>query len=316
MDRLTIKEFAAALRAGDDYCILTHRRPDGDTLGSAAALCRGLRALGKRAAVLGNPQVTEKYAPLLAGLTGSAWQGKDLIAVDVAAADMLAESACAGEIDLLLDHHGSNTGLGRRGLICPQAAATGELVYALLLELGLPLDKPTAEAIYIAVSTDTGCFRYANTTANTLRVAAACLDAGADSYEINQSIFETKRLPRLKMDAYIAEHVELFAGGKLALIAIPREAEAACGVNEDDMESVSAYARNIEGVCLAVTMRSQADGRTKLSVRSAPSYDSAALCGLFGGGGHRGAAGASLDLPQSTAREKVLEGFRRLGWMP
>lgn len=315
MKTLTIPEIACFLKENDNFLILTHRRPDGDTLGCAAALCRGLRSLGKTAAVLENPQLTDKYRPYLEGLTVPSFQeGMITVSVDVASEEMLAKNA-GFPVRLLLDHHSTNPGFAEEGLILPEAAATGEVVFDVLEALGVTLNQAMAEAIYVAVSTDTGCFRYSNTTAKTLRVAAACLEAGAKTYPINQEMFEKRRFARLRMDAYITEHLAFYAGGKLAIAAIPLEAEKSCGVTEDDMESVSTFARNIEGVCLAVTMRTLPDGQTKLSVRSAPGYDAAALCALFGGGGHKAAAGATLPMEQGEAKQAVENAFRQLGYL-
>lgn len=313
MIKLTVPEFAQALRAQKSLLLLTHRRPDGDTVGSAAALCRGLRALGKRAWVLENPQLTEKYRPYLLGLTcPGPIPDACVVAVDTASADMLCQGAQGLAVDLLVDHHGSNGGFAPQGLVEPGAAACGQLVFSVLQALGVILDKPTAEALYVAVSTDTGCFRYSNTTAETLYVAAACLEAGADAYPINKALFETTRLPRLRLNAYLAQHLDLYAAGRVALCPIPLEVERETGVTEDDLEDVSNFARNIEGVDLAVTLRTVEDG-TKVSVRCAPQYDAAAICLRLGGGGHRAAAGATIRAGQEQAGALVLRALQEEG---
>ena len=178
MKALTIPEIAQALWEVSSVLILTHRRPDGDTAGSAAALCRGLRSLGKKAFILENPQLTERYRPYHRGLTCPApIPGALVVSVDVAGREMLCKGAQTLPVDLLLDHHGTNPGFAARGHIDPSAGACGEIIYRVLTAMGLRLDRPTAEALYVAVSTDTGCFRYSNTTAHTLQVAAACLEA-------------------------------------------------------------------------------------------------------------------------------------------
>ena len=201
MISLTLPEAAQRLQQAHTLLLLTHRRPDGDTVGSAAALCRGLRSLGKEAAVLENPQLTDKYRPYLQGLTcPSPLPGAMTVSVDVAGREMLCKGAGDLPVDFILDHHGTNPGFAPEGLIDPSAAACGEIVYSILRALGVCLDRAMAEALYVAVSTDTGCFRYANTTARTLRVAAACLEAGAEAYSINRQLFETTRLPRLRLN--------------------------------------------------------------------------------------------------------------------
>lgn len=316
--KLTRAEAAAWLRSNDRYCILTHRRPDGDTLGSAAALCRGLRAMGKTAHILLNPELTDKYRSLHAGLTCTeVYPGATVISVDTAAETMFpaAFEKLTHRVELAIDHHGTNSGYAARTLVDPAAAACGEIIYDLLSLLQVPVSKVIAEALYIAVSTDTGCFRYANTTARTLRVAAECLEAGAEAYPINMELFERVSLARLHLNAYMTENLELYAGGKIALCFIPIELEHRLGLKEDDMESVSGFARNVEGVELAVTFRTELTGDTKLSVRSAPGYDASAVCAAMGGGGHKGAAGARLSCSQAQARQTVLQVLRELGYL-
>lgn len=313
MKALTLNEAADFLRSRDNFVILTHRKPDGDTVGSAAALCRGLRALGKTAHLLFNPQLTDNFLPFAEGLTKDAVEDGDcIVSVDVAGREMLGKGMEDLEPELLLDHHGSNRGFAPMGIVRPDAAACCELVYDVLMTLQVSLDKPMAEAIYLGTATDTGCFRYANTTAYTLRVAAECLAAGADTYPINQTFFETVRLSRLQMNAYIAEHMELFENGTVALCRIPLEVERSLAVHEDDMGNLCSFLRNVEGVCLAITFRTDEEGNTKLSVRGAPGYDAASVCVVLGGGGHKGAAGATLRCGQEAARAKALEVLKEL----
>ena len=318
MKNLTKAETAAWLRSHDRFCILTHRKPDGDTVGSAAALCRGLRAMGKTAHILFNPEITERYRPCHAGLTCTeAYPGATVISVDTASEGMLpgAFSHLKDKVELVIDHHPSNSGYAAAGLVDPDAAACGEIIYDLLNVLKVPLKREMAEDLYIAVSTDTGCFRYSNTTARSFRTAAACVDAGADIYTINKKIFETNRLSRLKLDAYMAQNLELYAGGKVAFCLIPLEVEHNCGVQEDDMEAVSNFARNVEGVEFAVTMRTEFTGATKISVRCAPGYNASEVCAAVGGGGHAAAAGARMDCPQQQAKARFLEILKEKGYL-
>ena len=176
----TITEAANWLRAHDDYLIMTHRRPDGDAVGSAVALCLGLQAMGKKAELFPNTQFTDKYRPLWDGLLGTGDpHDKTVISVDMAAETMLPYNApgMAGKTVFAMDHHGSNTGYAEHTFVDADAAACGETVCLTLAELGVTMTKRMAEAIYVALSTDTGCFRYTNVTARTYRVAAACLEA-------------------------------------------------------------------------------------------------------------------------------------------
>ena len=309
---LTRADAARWLWEHDRFLILTHRRPDGDTLGSAAALCRGLRQLGKTAHVLENPEVTPRYAPLLAGLTKpAAEEGDTLVAVDVAAGNMLPENwmSLADRVGLRIDHHGNGVPFGARELVEPEAAACAEILYELMQLLEIPLDKPMAEALYTAVATDTGCFRYANTTAHSFQTAAGCAQAGGALYAINQALFETNSLAKLRIQGWIVEHTRFLSGGKIAVCPLPKAVEVAIGVTEDDMDGISGFPRSIEGVKISALLRETPDGAVKVSVRAVPGYDASAICGKFGGGGHKGAAGCTLRMTMEEATKAIAEAM-------
>lgn len=313
MKNLTRSETAQILLAHDHYAIVTHRRPDGDTLGSSALLCMGLRQLGKEAHILENPEITPKYAHLHQGLCKPRVEAGDfVVSVDVASEKMLPDIFMGLPYDLRIDHHGSATSFTPVELVEPEAAACGEIVYHVLMEMGAELDIPMAEALYTAVSTDTGCFRFANTTADTLRVAAACKAAGADTFAINQALFETNSLARLKVQAYMLQNAIFLQGGKIAVCALPKAVEAACGAGEDDLDNISGFPRSIEGVKLAVTIREEGQGKVKMSVRAVPGCDASALCAKFGGGGHKGAAGASMSMSLDEAVEAVIAALPKV----
>ena len=308
MTSLTRNETARFLLDHDRYCILTHRRPDGDTVGSAAALCRSLRALGKTAHILENTEVTDRYRWLHQGLTkAEAEEGDTLVTVDVASPGMLpnAFSHLLGGIVLRIDHHGSATSFTDLELVDPAAGACAEIIYDLITAMDCPLDRDMADALYVGTSTDTGCFRFSNTTGHTFRTAAACSEAGADVYRLNQQLFETNTLSKLKIQSWIVEHMEVFEDGKLAVVAIPKAVEQEIGVTEDDMDNISNFPRTVAGVCMAATLREAKDGGVKISVRAVPGYDAAAITAQFGGGGHKGAAGATLPMSLEEAAKAI-----------
>jgi len=308
---MTRNECAAWLLEHDNYCILTHRRPDGDTLGSAAALCRLLRKKGKTAHILSNPEITDRFAWLHEGLTKEEPGENDtIVTVDVAAPRMLPQcfEKYLGRIALRIDHHASATSFTDHELVDPASAACGELICDLLSAMDHGVMEPElADAIYVAISTDTGCFRYANTTARTFACAAACASGGARIYELNQALFETNTLGRLKMQAWIVTHMDVFAEGKLAVVAIPRSVEQHIGVTEDDMDNISSFPRSVAGVEVAATLRETAEGDVKLSVRAVPGRDATLVAGRFGGGGHKGAAGASMGMTLTEAAAAVTQ---------
>ena len=315
MKSLTRNETAQYLLSHDNYCILSHRRPDGDTIGSTAALCLGLRQLGKTAHVLFNCEVSDRFAWLHAGLTKeAAEEGDTIVSVDVASPGMLPKSFLhlLGKIDLRIDHHDAATSFTEAELVDGKSASCAELTWDVLEDAGVTMDKDIAEAVYVGVSTDTGCFRYSNTTDHTFSVAARCAKAGARVYELNQELFETNTLGRLKMQAWIVDHMKMLRGGELAIVAIPKSVEAEIGVTEDDMDNISSFPRTVAGVCMAATLRETADGDTKLSVRAVPGYDATLVTVPFGGGGHKGAAGGVLRMPIQEAVKAVEEAMLNL----
>jgi phosphoesterase RecJ-like protein len=315
MKVLTKNETALWLGERDGFAILTHTRPDGDTLGSAAVLCRGLRQLGKTAHIIENPEITPKYAHLHKNLTKK-WvdAGDHIVTVDVASPGMLPESfrSLIGSIGLRIDHHATATSFTECELVEADAAACAETVYDVLTAMGVKLDREMAEALYTAVSTDTGCFRYANTTAHSYRTAAACADTGANLNAITQVLFETNSFSRLKIQSWITENARFMKGGTVAVVALPLAVEQEIGVTEDDMDSISGFLRSIEGVQLAVTIREKSNGTVKASVRALPGHDAAAICARFGGGGHKGAAGATLTMSLAEAAEAFTAAVMQL----
>lgn len=306
--QLTRNETARLLRDHDRFLILTHRRPDGDTLGCAAALCRGLRLLGKTAWVLENPEVTTRFSWLLEGLTVEKIpENAFLVTTDVASPGMLPAqlSHLAGKIQLRIDHHASSTSFTQGEMVEPESASCAEIIWELLRLLQCPEDISVYSALYVGISTDTGCFRFSNTNEHTFLAAAACARAGVNTYRLNQELFETNTLERLKIQAWIVEHMALLREGAMAVCAIPRQVEEEIGVTEDDMDNISNFPRTVAGVKVAATLRQTKEGDTKLSVRAVPGYDATLVTVRFGGGGHKGAAGASISLPLAKAAEAV-----------
>ena len=315
MTKLTRIEAAEFLARHDHYLLLTHRRPDGDTLGSSAALCLGLRSLGKTCHILENQEITPRFAFLHQGLTKpEPEEGDTLVTVDVASPGMLPNSftPLLDRAALRIDHHGSATSFTPRELVDPDSASCAELVWDVLEEMGVTMDARLAEAVYVGLSTDTGCFRFANTTEHTFATAAKCAGAGARLYELNQELFETNTLGRLRIQGWIVEHMRLMKQGTVALTVIPRRVEQEIGITEDDMDNISNFPRTVAGVRMAATLRETASGEAKLSVRAVPGYDAPVIARQFGGGGHKGAAGANINLPLAEAAKQVEAALNQL----
>ena len=303
---MTRNECVRWLQERDNFLILTHTRPDGDTIGSASTLCLGLRQLGKTANLLENQEVSPYLENCVLGLTKSTVEdGDTILSVDVASPNMLQQEAAdlLGRIEMRIDHHGTSTSFTNEELVDPMAAACGEIVYDVLMEMGAELTKDMAWRLYIAVSTDTGCFRFANTNAHTYQTAAACAATGADLYPITQALFDTNTLGKLKLQSWMLENAHFLCDGKAAVCGIPKSLEET--VTKEDLEGVAGFLRSIEGVKICATVRETETG-SKMSVRAVPGFDAAYVCQKFGGGGHKGAAGAGINLPLNEAVQVVV----------
>ena len=315
MMNLTRAEAAEFLKEQDNYVILTHARPDGDTVGSSAALCLGLRSLGKTAHVLRNPGITPRYAWLHEGLTvEEAGENDTIISTDVASPGMLPQEFqhLLDRVVLRIDHHGSATSFTEQELVDPNSASCAEVIWDVLACLGVSPEPRLMDAIYVGLSTDTGCFRFANTTAHTFRVAAICAQYGAKVFELNQQLFETNTLGKLRMQAWMVEHMQMLGGDTMAICAIPKAVEERLGVSSDDMDNISNFPRSVAGVNIAATLREAENGVVKLSVRAVPGYDATRIAVRFGGGGHKGAAGGTLHMPMEEAVKAVEEVMTEL----
>ena len=307
---VTVQEAAAALREADDILILTHRRPDGDTAGSAGALCRGLRALGKTAYIGVNPEITRRYAPLITECyPAEDFSPKYIVTTDIADYSLLTDNAeeYKDKIDLVLDHHRLSRIEAPIRLVRPEAGGCAEVIFDVLEALEVPFTEDIARCIYIGVSTDTGCFKFSNTVPHTLRVAARCLEAGVDGGEINRMLFETKSMPRFQMEKIIFDTLEFYRENCIAVAILRRADIDRTGADMDDLDSIASLPRQIEGVQVGITLTENRDGSVKASVRTTKEVDASAICARLGGGGHLRAAGVSLACGVDEARAQLLE---------
>ena len=314
---MTISPTQAAefLSAHDRYLILTHVRPDGDTVGCAAALCRALRTLGKTAHVLPNPEITPLFSPYLEGLLApEEFLPDTVVSVDMAARSLFPDNALPylPRVDLAIDHHPSQEFFARETCLDAGRAACGELMYDILRQLG-PVTADIAQPLYVAVSTDCGCFVYGNTSADTHRVAAALMDTGIPAADLNKRHFRTKTMKRLQLEGLIAQSMELHDNGETALAAVSLDMLAQVGADERDLEDIANFVGQVEGVKNAVTIRELAPGRCKISLRTDPDLLNANhVCALLGGGGHAAASGATVEGTVQQTKAAVLDAIHQV----
>ena len=307
--RLTVQETADFLRTLDEVLILTHVRPDGDTVGCAAALCRALRGMGKAAYLLPNPEITGTYEPYAASLWApEGYVPQSVVSVDIAAPNLLPDNALPykGGICLAIDHHGSQEFFAERTCLDADAAACGEIVYDVIRALGASVTPEIAMALYVAVSTDTGCFVYTNTTARTHRIAAELLEL-VDVAAVNKSLFRTKSKVRLAMESRMVADMKLYDEGRVVVMEIPLSLRQEFRATEADIEELSSLAALVEGTDCGVTLRELRPGVIKVSVRSGPRVNACAACAALGGGGHQAAAGATVEGTMDAVREAAVQ---------
>lgn len=305
-------EFAARLLERDGFLILSHLRPDGDTLGSGCALCSALRRAGKRAYVIRNPETTARYAPYVAPYLAPEGFAPDcVVAVDIAAPNLF-PALFAGDVDFCIDHHPSNAFYAGETLLRAEKSACGEAVLALIEALTGSVTAEEATLLYIAVTTDTGCFQYSNTNADTLRAAARLLELGADHHAVSQTFFRKISRARMQLEGSIYSGMRFYRDGKIVIAVVTRALLESVGATEDDCEDLAGLAGKAEGGVVSVTVRELDMGESKISVRSNPEVDSCAICAVYGGGGHKMAAGCTLDCPPEAAVEKILAAIEQV----
>ncbi len=306
---MTYLEAAEFLKAHDGYLILTHKRPDGDTIGCAGALCRTLRNLGKTAYVLPPVDATALLGSYLEGCTAPEdFVPETVVSVDVASLGLLPPNAerYKDHIALAIDHHPSNEGFARETCLEADKAACGEIVWKICKELGGP-DEQAAALLYLAVSTDCGCFVYSNTTANTHRVAADLMDRGIPYQRINKRHFRTKSLKRLKLESLLTQRMEFYYGGALAVAPITLELLDSIGATSEDTDDIAAFAGQVEGVRHSVTIREHENGECRISLRTdADLLNASKVCARLGGGGHAAASGCTVKGTMDEARAAIL----------
>jgi phosphoesterase RecJ-like protein len=312
---ITVSQAAAQLSRADKILIMTHHYPDGDTLGSGYALCRALRSMGKTARVECSDKIPEKYRYMFEDMAPvEPFEPEYVCAVDIADTLLLGEKLeiYADKVDLCIDHHGSNTRYAKKLVLIPEYAAAAMIVAEIIPELGVKIDRGIATCIYTAIATDTGCFKYSNTTSYTMRMAADMLDHGVNSEMINRTMFDIKSRARIELERLALENMRFFLNDRCAIMLITNEMIENSGAGEDDLEGLAPIPRQIEGVYVGVTMREKQDGSYKVSVRTGNHADASAICSLLGGGGHIRAAGCTVNGPADKAVEIILDAVRSI----
>ena len=301
------KQCAKTLLGHENLLILTHRNPDGDTMASAAALCSALRRGGRTACLYHNPQVNDKLRPFVEEYFAPAgYKYKYVVAVDIATEGLLPQGY-EGIVNLCIDHHPTNSHYAGADLVRPEKSSCAEVVMELIQNINTEITKEEATLLYIGLSTDTGCFQYANTNAATMRAAAELLRLGADNAMVNLRFFRKVSRARLMLESMIYAGMDYYRDGRISVATVTLDMMEKAGATEDDCDDLAGLAGRAEDAVVSITIKEQGDGNCKISVRSNPEVSSSDICAVFGGGGHAMAAGCTIMGTPQMAKELLLQ---------
>ncbi|MBP3599834.1 MAG: bifunctional oligoribonuclease/PAP phosphatase NrnA [Clostridia bacterium] len=310
--RLTLRQTARFLKKHDNYIILTHASPDGDTLGSAYALYYALNEIGKAAEVICPEIIPQKYDYFARKTDYVSRDNATIVAVDVADSNLLGalKDEFADKVELCIDHHISNTQYAKNLYLDSDAAAAAECIYDLIAYMRVNINDITAKAIYTALATDTGCFKYSNVTEKTHRIAASLYEFNIDASEINRLMFDTKSKKLLELEKMVLEAAEFHFDDKCFLLTVTAQMQKKTGCSGTELEGIAVISRSLEGVKAGVTVKQTDGNEFKVSLRTYPPLDASAICKKLGGGGHKAAAGASVKGSLDEVKAKVLEAVK------
>lgn len=309
---LNLRQTAAYLKKHDNYVILTHASPDGDTLGSAYALYYALNEIGKTACVLCPEVIPSKYDYFARKTDHVSRENATVIAVDVADNRLLGslKDEFGDAVDLNIDHHISNTRFSNNLLLDASAAATAEIIYELIVKMKIAINDITAKALYTGIVTDTGCFKYSNVTAKTHIIASELYEFNIDAPEINRLMFDTKSRNLLELEKMVLETAEYYFDNRCMLLSVTAEMQEKTGCCGTELEGIAVISRSVEGVKAGITFKQTDENEFKVSLRTYPPLNASAICKKLGGGGHNAAAGASVKGSLEEVKEKVLQAVK------
>ncbi|HEX2925944.1 MAG TPA: bifunctional oligoribonuclease/PAP phosphatase NrnA [Ruminiclostridium sp.] len=307
-------ELIKAIETAESIAIFPHVSADGDAIGSSLALGIALKKAGKRVIVYLEESIPDSYR-FLPGLelTGF-YDEKDSImelniALDTGDMGRLASRADAffkAAKTVNIDHHVTNTQFAGFNYVDATSASTGELVYLLLKKMNCEIDTDMAKCLYTAIATDTGGFKYGNTTAGTHRTAAELISTGIDVADLSQKLFDNTTFVKLKLTQKAIELLELYANNQLAVTAISQEVIKAAGAKEEDCDGLVNIGRSIEGVEVSVLLKEKTDNEIRINLRSKAFVDVSEIAAAFGGGGHKRAAGCTMKGSLADVKNQII----------
>lgn len=304
---MNYKQCAKLLLDKSRILILTHKNPDGDTVGSAAALCSALRRCGKDACLYPNPQIGGKLKGFAERFFAREGFAPELIAAVDVATEGLFPKGFEGKADLCIDHHPTNSHYAGDTLLRDEKSSTGEIIMEIIKTIATEPTEEEATMLYIALTTDTGCFQYANVNAASFRAAAELVRLGADNVAVSRDYFRKVSRARLKLESMIYAGLEYYREGRIVVATVTREMMARAGASEEDCDDLAGLSGRAEGCVLNITIRENENESCKISLRSTDEVSSSDICAVFGGGGHKLAAGCTISGTPEKAKKMLLQ---------
>ncbi|MFI3325063.1 MAG: DHH family phosphoesterase [Clostridia bacterium] len=305
----TLKEIAVALKNTDNFLVISHASPDGDTVGSATALIRALRSIGKKANFACSDTVSKNFDYLFEDLENEDFEIQNYITVDVASPQLLGNLKDT-KVNIAIDHHSVSTVEADLRFCDSTAGANALIIYELLNEMNITISDKIANSLFTGISTDTGCFKFSNAGERIHLAAAKLITCGANFADINRRMFDSKTKAALKAEQEIFSNMEFCLDDKVVVASVPRDLLSRTGATENDLEAIPSLVRGIEGVVLSITLKEKEDGLWKASVRAVAPYNAAEICIQFGGGGHIGAAGCALTKDYQKSKSMLVKACK------
>lgn len=312
MKKSTLKEIAGKLKEAETILLYPHVIMDGDTLGSSIALCAALRKIGKKAHILIEDAIPsylffleKDYCTYDQNIIETPDISMSVDCSDIERFVKRKDKFLTGKSSICIDHHRTNNYFAELNYIDEHAGAVGEIVYDLIRIMGIELDVEMAEAIYTAISTDTGNFQYTNTTKTTHLITAELFDAGIDLEKISVEVYQNTRYEKLKILNEVISTIEVFSGGKADIAYVTQEMLAKTGAIMEETEGIIETLRNIRGVEISTFLKETGPDEIKVGLRAKTYGDVAVIAQSFGGGGHRKAAGCTLNTSLQEAKKLV-----------
>ncbi len=316
---MELNKIMSILKEAGTICILPHVSADGDALGSCLALGLALRKLSKSVDIVLEEKIPYIY-DFLPGREMTRVYGNDsgtydvVVALDTGDMGRLGKRAPlfeAAGITVNIDHHRTNSGFGFYNYVHTASSAVGEIVYRMIKKMGIDMDLDIATCLYVAITTDTGGFRFGNTTAVTHQIAGELINKGVQVAEISQRVFDAMSLEKLRLMGNAINTLELLEDGRVAYITVTDEIMQKVGAADEDCDGIVNLGRNVNGVEVAVMFRQKDSGEIKLNFRSKAYVDVSAIAAAYGGGGHIRAAGCTVMEPLDAIKPRLLEDIRK-----